>query len=101
LPARRPVNRRRSRSLHSETIGLCASGGRLLHTVRVGMASLRGRDCAAGVDQPDEGAQASGCKAQDRHDSLLGTGSFGPGQRDHQPLAILPFNEKIGALGAS
>jgi hypothetical protein len=65
------------------------------------MASLRGRGCAAGVDQPDQGAQASGREAQNRHDRFLDTGGFGPGQRDHLPLALLPFNDQIRALVAS
>lgn len=65
------------------------------------MASLRGRGCAAGFDQPDEGAQASRREAQDRHDGFLDTGGFGPGQRHHLPVAILPFNDQIRTLVAS
>lgn len=84
-------------------MGLWASGGRMLHSIGigVGMASLRGRGCAAGVDQSDEGAQASGRKAQDRHDGFLDTGGFGPGQRHHLPLPILSFNDQIRAVVAS
>lgn len=97
MRAIRPVSRRRSRSLHSATIGLWASSGRMLHRigVGVGMASLRARGCAAGIDQSDEGAQASRREAQDRHDRLLDTGSFGPRQRHHLPVAILSFNDQI------
>jgi hypothetical protein len=65
------------------------------------MASLRGRGCAAGFDQPDEGAQASGREAQDRHDGFLDTSGFGPGQRHHLPSAILPFNDQSRAAVAS
>ena len=65
------------------------------------MVSLRGRGCAAGVDQPDEDAQASGREAQNRHDRFLDTGGFAPGQWQHLPLTILPFNDQIRALAAS
>jgi len=65
------------------------------------MASLRGRGDAAGVDQVDEGAQTSGREAQDRHDGILDTGSFGPRQRHHLPVAILSFNDQIRAVVAS
>ncbi|MFP5515394.1 MULTISPECIES: hypothetical protein [unclassified Azospirillum] len=65
------------------------------------MASLRGRGCAAGFDQPDEGTQASRREAQDRHDRLLNTGSFGPRQRHHLPVAVLSFNDQIRAGVAS
>ena len=84
-------------------MGLWASGGRMLHSIGigVGMASLRGRGCAAGLDQPDEGAQASGRQAQDRHDGFLDTGGFGPSQRHHLPLAILPFNDQIHSVVTS
>lgn len=70
--------------------------------VGVGMASLRARGCAAaGFDQSDERAQASRREAQDRHDRLLDTGSFGPRQRHHLPVAILSFNDQIRADIAS
>ena len=65
------------------------------------MASLRGRGCAAGLDQPDEGAQASGRQAQDRHDGFLDMGGFGPPQRHHLPLTILPFNDQIHSVVTS
>lgn len=55
----RPGSRRRSRSLHNATMGLWATGDRILHSIGigVGMASLRGQGCAAGVDQSDERAR--------------------------------------------
>ncbi|MGE5515167.1 MAG: hypothetical protein ACM31D_05035 [Bacteroidota bacterium] len=65
------------------------------------MASLRARGCAAGFDQSDEGAQASRREAQDRHDRLLDTGSFGPRQRHHLSVAILSFNDQLRAGVAS
>jgi len=84
-------------------MGLWASGGRMLHNIGigVGMASLRRRGCAAGFDQPNQGAQASGRQAQDRHDGFLDMGGFGPPQRYHLPLAILPFNDQIRSVVTS
>lgn len=59
--------------------------------IGVGMASLRRQGRAAGFDQPNQGAQASGRQAQDRHDGFLDTGGFGPSQRHHLPLTIPPL----------